>query len=258
MEERWAEGRMDQLESLAQSLASKHPAVIVAGGTSQVTKAVSLAAPKTPVVSNAGGDPVAAGFAVSLARPGGMITGITSALDEVVEKYLELLLETIPGLRRVGCRYDRSAPRTIEQVNRSAKRGVETKFAEAARPEDIEGVISRLAKERVQALIVMPSGFFPSERKRIVGLAMAQRWPVFGGQREYVEAGALLSYGTDRPAGYFRVAYYVDRILKGSKPADLPFERPTKFELFVNMKPAKTLGVTIPQSILLRADRVIE
>ena len=129
---------------------------------------------------------------------------------------------------------------------------------EASSPSEIEPTLARLAKENVQALIVLASAFFNNERHRIVKFALAQRWPTFAGQVEFAEAGALATYGADRVALFRRAAYYVDRILKGAKPGELPIEQPTKFELMVNLKTAKALGITVPQVVMVRADRVIE
>ena len=260
IEERWADGRNDRLPPFAAELAAKRPAVIVTVGAHALA-AAAKAAPKTPIVV-AAGDPLAAGLVSNLARPGGMITGVTNIVAQVSEKHLELLLDADPRLRRIGFLGDPNnpaGPALLDTARRSiAGRPVEARFEEAAGPEDIEPAMSRLGKQGAQALIVMGSPLFVTERRRIVKLALARRWPVVAGLTEWAEEGALLSYGTDRPALHRRAAWYVDRILKGAKPGDLPIEQPTKFDLVVNMKTARTLGITIPQSILVRADRVIE
>jgi putative ABC transport system substrate-binding protein len=259
IEERWADGREDRLLSLAKELAAKKPAVIVA---SSMLAAVNAAkgAPNIPIVMVVGTDPVAAGVAASLARPGGMVTGITGLTISLTEKYLELLLAAAPKLRRVGFLTDsRIGLRAlrIEAARRSvARHAVEARFAEAAGLEEIEPAISRLAKDGVQGLVVI--GSFWTERRRIVKLALAQRWPVIANNRETVEDGALLGYGIDQSANYRRAAYYVDRILKGAKPGDLPIEQPTKFELVINLKTAKALKLEIPRDLALRVDKVIE
>jgi putative ABC transport system substrate-binding protein len=261
IEERWVDGRYARLQPLAEELAAKKPAVIVAGPLS-ATIAAAKAAPKTPVVQAAAGDLVVAGLAASLARPGGMVTGLTNVSANLAEKYLELLLEASPKLRRVGFLSDPgnlNLPLLMEAVRRSiATRSVEARFAEATRPEEIEPAISRLAKEGARALVVIGSAMFRGERRRIVQLALAQRWPVVAWSREFTEEGALLSYDADASAAYRRAAYYVDRILKGAKPGDLPVEQPTKFALVINLKTAKALGLTIPQTLLLRADQIIQ
>jgi putative tryptophan/tyrosine transport system substrate-binding protein len=261
LEERWANGRIDRLQPLAEELAAKKPAVIVAASGPTIRAAV-IAAPKTPVVMATGGNPVVGGLAASLARPGGMVTGVTSIGAELGEKNLELLLAAAPKLRRVGFLWDRTIMNpglAKEAARRSvAQHAVEARFAEAARPEEIEAAISRLEKEGAQALIVLVSQAFLVERRRIIKLALTRRWPVVAGQREWADEGALLTYGVDSSTNYRRAAYYVDRILKGAKPGDLPIEQPTKFELVVNLKTAKTLGLVMPQTLLLRADQVID
>ena len=262
LEERWAEARTDRLPGLAQALSEKKPAVIVASPSNSV-RAAAKAAPNVPIVQANGGDLTVYGLAASLARPGGMITGVTNISVETNAKHLELLIAAAPSLRRVGFLVDsttrRANPAHLDAVNRACARySITPRFAEAGRPEEIEPAITRLAKDGAQALIVLTSTWFSVVRNHIVKLALAQRWPVVAGLTEYAEVGALLTYGADRLALYRRAAYYVDRILKGAKPRDLPIEQPTKFELVINLKTAKTLGLTIPQSVLLRADRVIE
>lgn len=235
--------------------------MIVVGG-SPPTLAASKAAPNTPIVMASGGDPVAAGLVASLARPGGMITGLTSLAGNITDKYLELLLVAVPQLRRVGFLVDSTvltASAHMEAARRSGSQlSVEVRFAEVARLEDIDPGIVRLTQEGIQALAIMPSTRFAADRRRILTVALAHRLPVVAQTHEYVEAGALLSYGADPSALYRRAAYYVDRILKGAKPGDLPIEQPTQFETVVNLKTAKALGLNVPQSLLLRANRVIE
>jgi putative ABC transport system substrate-binding protein len=261
IEERWAAGQYDRLRPLAEELAAKKPALIVAA-PSQSVAAAAKAAPQTPIVHATGSDPVAAGFAASLARPGGMITGLSNVATDVTEKHLELLLAAVPRLKRIGFLTDaRNVNRALlmKAAERSvAQRSVEARFAEVARPDEIEPAISRLAKEGAQALVVFASPLLNNERQRIVKLALAYRWAIIGPQREFADAGALLSYGADTSANFRRAAYYVDRILKGAKPGDLPMEQPTKLELIVNAKTAKALGLSISPEILLRADQVIE
>jgi putative ABC transport system substrate-binding protein len=260
IEERWANGRIDRLPSLAEELAARKPAIIVAALAAAVP-AAAKAAPRIPIVI-ASGDPVAQGLVKSLARPGGMVTGVSNVVADTAEKYIELLLAAAPRLKRVGILIDSNAPlRTavMEAVRRSVSQySVEARFAEVASPEEIEPAFSRLAKEGAQALIVTRGLMLRNEQRRVVNLALAQRWAVVAGQGEWAEAGALLSYSADILGNYRRAAYYVDRILKGAKPGDLPIEQPTKFELVINMKTAKALGLTIPQSLMLQADRVIE
>jgi putative ABC transport system substrate-binding protein len=261
IEERLADGRTDRLPSLAKELAAKKPALIVTV-SAQATAAAAKAAPGIPIVMASSADPVLAGFAASLARPGGMITGLSNITADVTEKYLELLLAAAPKLKRVGFLVDSNNPTRaslLKAAQRSAKQhSVDARFAEAARPEEIESALSRLAKEGAQALVVISSAFFGNERQRIVRLALERRWPVVAYTRKWTEDGALLSYGIDSRAHYRRAAYFVDRILKGTKPGDLPIEQPMTLELVINRKTAKALGLTIPQSLLISADKVIE
>jgi len=261
IEERWAGGQYDRLPALAAELAGKKPALIVAA-PSQTVAAVAKAAPHTPIVHATGSDPVAAGFAASLARPGGMITGLTNFATNVTEKHLELLLAAVPKLKRVGFLTDATNVNLalmMQAAERSvAQRAVEARFAKAARPDEIEPAIARLAKEGAQALIVFASPLFNNQRRRIVTLALANRWAVIGPSSEFADAGALLSYGADNSENFRRAAIFVDKILKGAKPGDLPMEQPTKLDLVVNTTTAKVLGLRISPEILLRADRVIE
>jgi putative ABC transport system substrate-binding protein len=260
-ETRSAKGRSDQLPVLAAELAAKKPKVIVS--TSGVTtRILAEAAPNIPIVQATGSDPVAAGHAASLARPGGMVTGLTTLPTELRDKYVELLVAIIPKLKRVGVLIDgnlRDPSRQREAARRSAAHySIEALFAQAAKAEDIEPAMSSLARQGAQALIAMPSPFLNAERQRVIKIALAQRWPLISESRRWAEEGALLSYGVDFLANFHRAAYYVDRILKGAKPGDLPIEQPMKIELAVNAKTAKALGLGIPQELLLRADRVIE
>ncbi len=263
IEERWADGRSARLQSLAEELAAKKLAVIVAAPQVSVPAAAN-AAPKTPIVMATGGDPVAAGLVKSLARPGGMITGLTNFSSSIAEKYIELLVAAAPKVKRVGVLSGPSLgvpgrAASIEAVRRSAVQySVEAHIAAVAKSEDIEPAISRLAKEGVQGLVVLLTPLLRIERRRIMKLALAQHWPVVAGVNEFAEEGALISYSGDALANYRRAAYYVDRILKGTKPEDLPIEQSTRFELIVNQKTAKALGIKIPNSILVSADKVIE
>ncbi len=261
IEERWADGRHDRLQPLAEELAARKPAAIVASPTRSVT-AAAKAAPKIPIVMVTGGDPVAAGVVASLARPGGMITGVTGISADLTEKFLELLLVAAPKLKRVGVLNDPRNPNRVkimDAVRRSAVQyAVEVRFAEATTPEEIERAVLLLKKDGVQALVVTGSVMFYVERRRIVKAALAQGWPVVAGRSEYVDEGALLSSGADRLVLYRRTAYYVDRILKGTKPGDLPIEQPMKIDLVVNAKTAKLLGLTLPPEIMVRAEKVIQ
>jgi putative ABC transport system substrate-binding protein len=262
IEARWAEGRDDRLTLLTQELVAKKPALIVATNL-QVARSVVKEAPGMPLVVLTEYDPVEGGLATSLARPGGMITGLAGFGSGLAGKYLELLLAAAPKVKRVGFLHGPPTNQALSKVLENARRSVAQysvggHFAEVRYAEDIEPATSRLAKEGVQGLVVLVTAMLAAERRRVLALAHAQRWPVISGFRAYAEIGALLSYGSDPVANNRRTAYFVDRILKGTKPGDIPFEQPTKFELIVNMKTAKALGLPIPQSIMLQATRVIE
>ena len=261
IEERWANGQYERLAPLAAELAAKHPAIFVAG-PSQPVAAAAKAAPRTPIVHATGSDPVAAGFAASLARPGGMITGLSNLATDITEKHLELLLAFVPKVRRVGFMTNArnvNLALMMKGAERSvAQRAIEARFAEAARADEIEPAMARLAKEGVQALVVFASQLFTIERRRIVTLALARRWPMIGPESEFADAGALLSYGADAVANFRRAATFVDKILKGAKPGDLPMEQPTRLDLVVNATTARALGLAIPHSIEIMATKVIE
>jgi putative ABC transport system substrate-binding protein len=260
LDELYAGGQLNRLPALAEELAAKKPALIVAT-LAPATIAAAKAAPRIPIVQTTGASPVTTGLAASFARPGGMVTGLTSLSEELSAKYLELLLAAAPKVKRVGFLADVKSPVYsihIKNAHAAIERfRTEARFAEVGNTEELDRALPRLAKEGVQALVVLPGGLFNAERQRIAQFALSQRWPVIsvGG---WAAAGALLSYSTDLPALFRRAAHYVDRILKGSKPADLPIEQPTTFELVVNLKTAKALGLTMPPEIMVQATRVIQ
>ena len=261
MEARWAGGRIERLPALAVELAAKRPAVIVVSPT-QPLVAMVKAAPQTAVIQVNASDPVTTGFAASLARPGGMVTGLSNMAGDLTEKYLELLLAAAPRIKRVGFLLDSTnlARVTLADAARRsvARLKVEARFAEAGTPDEIAPALARLAKEEVQGLILVPSPLFNVERQRLVKLANGYRWPMMSNRAEYVTEGALLAYGIDSAEQFRRAAHYVDRILKGARPGDLPIEQPTRFVLAVNLKTASALGLKLPQSILIQATQVIE
>src|SRR5262245_50495199 len=252
------------MTSLAEALAAKKPVAIVTWGL-DATRAAAKAAPATPIVAVGSGF-VETGLAKSLARPGGMVTGVNSQTTEIQTKYVELLVAAVPKLKRIGvlvANPNAPAPATgrfMEAARRSgAQHKVELRFEGAATVEEIEPALSHLDKQGVEALVVPPVPLFIAEAARIIKLSLIRRWPLIGGltlMRN--ESGTLVSYGIDVKWMFRRAASHVDRILKGTKPGDLPIEQPTKFELVVNLKTAKALGLTIPQPFLMRADRVIE
>jgi putative ABC transport system substrate-binding protein len=204
---------------------------------------------------------VSVGLAASLARPGGMVTGLVNLSVDIVEKRTELLHDIVPKVERIGYLRDPNAtsnPASIESVKRASSRlKLQALFAEAAHAEDLADAFSRLKNSGAQALVLLPSGWFTAERDRIAKLALEYRWPLIGGGT-MADAGGLASYSADRAYNYRRAAWYVDQILKGRKPGDLPIEQPSKFELAANLKTAKALGITIPPVVMVRVDRVIK
>ena len=260
IEEVHASGRYDRLPEFAQALAAKKPAVIVAV-TGPASRAAAQAAPGTPVVMLIVSDPIGGGFAKSLARPGGQFTGISNASDQTVAKFVELLTAAMPTLKRIGFLGGPAGTSSLmsDSIRRSAAQySVEVSIARANRREEIEPLLTQLAKQGMQALAIMPSPLPTVARKEILQFAAAQRWPVIAITRQWVEDGALLCYGADSESQWRRAAYFVDRILRGAKPGDLPIELPTTFDMGVNLKTAKALGITLPPEILVRATLVIE
>ena len=210
-----------------------------------------------------GGDPEGLGLVASLARPGGNVTGLSYGVGlGTLGKGLELLKETVPHIGRVAVLSNPANPahalaiRNLKVAARSVK--VQLQLVEAQSPNEIDSAFAAMARERAEALVVLPDPVLGLHRTRVQDLAARSRLPTMYGLREYPEAGGLMSYGPDPRHNFWRSATYVDKILKGAKPADLPIEQPTKFELVINLKTAKTLGLRIPQSLLLRADQVIE
>jgi putative tryptophan/tyrosine transport system substrate-binding protein len=260
LEQRHADGRVERLPALAQELAALKPAIIVAA-PSRAARAAMVAAPTTPIVL-AFGDPLSTGLVTSLARPGGLVTGLSNVSSELNLKVVELLVEARPKLQRVGFLADATSyarDANVGHVHRAAERfRFEAVIVDMAKPEDIEPAMAQLAKARVQALVILTSAWFAPHFPKIIESALVQRWPVAGTQWGISYRGGLFSFGIDSIALVRRSAHYVDRILKGAKPGDLPIEQPTTFELVLNLKTAKALGIVIPPSMRLRATRVIE
>jgi putative ABC transport system substrate-binding protein len=259
---RFAEGRFDRLPDLAAELVRLKMEVIVAGPTPPAVAAKN-AAGTIPIVMVGVGDPVGQGLIASLARPGGNVTGLSFSVgSETFGKGLELLKETVPEVRRVAILSNpanASHALAIENAKAAARSlGVWLQLLEARGPEEFDDAFASMAKERVAALLVLTDPVFFLHRARLADLATKSRLPSMHGGREYVEAGGLMSYGPSFLDLWRRAATYVDKILKGAKPADLPVEQPTKFELVINLKTAKALGLTVPQSLLIRADEVIQ
>ena len=264
IEYRYAEGKPDRYPDLAAELVRLSVDMIVVSGGSSMVRAAKNATKTIPIVMMGGGDdPVKAGLIESLAHPGGNVTGFSNLATEFGGKRLELLKEVIPKLSHVAVLYDpttRSNVFELKEVLPAAARalGLTLQPWEVQSADDIDKIFASLGKQRPNGLYVLRGPLMNINRKRIVGLALKSRLPSMYANREYVEAGGLMYYGADDADSYRRVAYYVDRILKGAKPADLPVEQPTKFELVINLKAAKQIGLIIPQSMLYRADKVIK
>jgi putative ABC transport system substrate-binding protein len=260
-ERRWARGEIKQIPGMAAELVGLNVDIIVTAGTPALV-AAHAATTTTPIVMAPGGDPVELGIVPSLARPGGNVTGVTSLTADLTAKRLELLRELLPNGSRMAVLWDPNsggARIAIRETQANADRMRLKVRAYAARtPSDLDHAFSAIAMDRAGGLDVATSPMFFTERRRIADLALKHRLPLIVGAREYAEAGALASYGTDYVDLFGRVATYVDKILKGAKPADLPIEQPTRFQLVINLKTAKALGLTIPRSLLLRADQVIQ
>jgi putative ABC transport system substrate-binding protein len=250
-----------ELGYLASELVRLKVDVVVAVVT-QASLATKNATRTIPIVMIGVADPVGSGLVTSLARPGWNITGTSSMTAEIVGKQLELLKETLPKISRVAALWNPANPnfqaiQLKEAKDAAGALGVGLQLVEARGPDEIDRTFEALARERTRALLVLNDPVFTAHRKRIADLSAKHRLAAVSGTLEYTEAGGLMAYGPSFPDIYKRAALYVDKILKGAKPADLPVERPTKFELVINLKTAKQIGLTIPPNILARADRVI-
>jgi len=260
IEYRDAEGEINRLPALAAELAALKADVIVAGGQAHALAAKQATA-VIPIVFMAVPDPVGNGLIASLARPGGNLTGLSSVQHDLVGKRLEQLNQVVPRVRKVAVLRHPTEHRLREAKEAELAGntlGLRLQFVEARGRADFERVFSEMTKAGVGALTVLGSSTFFNERSGLADVAARNRLPTMYVSRDFVEAGGLISYGPNLADSWRRAATYVDKILKGAKPADLPVEQPTKFELVINLKAAKALGLTIPQSILLRADHVIE
>jgi putative ABC transport system substrate-binding protein len=261
IEYRYAEGNVDRVPELAADLVRLKVDIIVVAGGNPIIRAAKNATKSIPIVMiDRGRDPVKAGLVESLARPRGNVTGITLLNRELGGKRLELLKEAVPKLTRVAAIYEpgrASAPelKDLQAAARALK--VTIRPWEVRNAGDFERVFAAIGKERSDGFYQVGSSLMFANHKRIAGFALKRRLPSMYTRREFVDAGGLISYGADLADSYRRVAYFVDKILKGAKAADLPVEQPTKFELVINLKTAKQIGVTIPQTVLFRATRVI-
>ena len=260
IEYRWAEGKPERLPDLAAELVRLKVDLIVTTGPT-VTRAAKEATNTIPIVMAQDSDPVKSGFVTSLARPGGNITGLSTLAAEVSGKRLELLKEIIPKLSRVAVLGISTRPgnaQSLKEVELAAGTfKVQVQYLDVLDVKKIDTAFRAATKGRAEAVLVLQSPFFNSQRKQIVDLAIKSRLPAIYPQTDYTEAGGLMYYGTNTPDLFRRAATYVDKILKGAKPADLPVEQPKKFEFIINLKAAKQIGLTIPPNVLARADKVI-
>jgi putative tryptophan/tyrosine transport system substrate-binding protein len=264
IEYRYAEGQLERFPGLAAELVALKVEVIVAPPT-PAAQAAKQATKIIPIVFAGVGDPVTSGLVTSLARPGGNVTGLSGLSPELVGKCLELLKQALPGVRRVAVLWhpggpsERSEKGMLKEAEGAARAlGMQLQIVEARGAAEFDRAFYDMTIARADALTVLPSNIFNNERRRLADLATRNRLPTVYQFREYVDAGGLMAYGANLADLNRRAATYVDKILKGAKPADMPVEQPTKFELVINLKTAKALGITIPQSVLLRADEVIE
>ena len=264
IEQRYAAGKFENLSDLAADLVRLKVSVIVTEGT-PAARAAKAATNTIPVVMGNAGDPVGTGLVASLARPGGNITGLSNLNADLVGKCLEYFTQAVPAARRFAVLWQPGAfgEHTEKEMLKAAEvaahvLGIELQFVEARGPADIDKAFSEITGARADAVAVLVSGMLLGERQRLVDLAARNRLPVIYTFRELVDAGGLMSYGTSLADLFRRAASYVDKILKGAKPADLPVEQPIKLELVINLKTAQVLGLTVPPTLLAHADQVIE
>jgi ABC-type uncharacterized transport system substrate-binding protein len=260
IEYRWAEGKSERLVEFATELARMKVDVIVANGGVPPAQAAQRATKAIPIVFSGPADPVAAGLVASLARPGGNITGPTLLSEELVGKQLELLIEVVPKMSRVAVLWNPTNAGNARQLRaaEAAAPGLRLQPVGARDSDEIEKAFVAMTRQRADGLVVLIDAILYGERERIAALAAKNRLPAVYGFSVFAESGGLMSYAASRSDLHRQTAVYVAKILKGAKPANLPVERPTKFELVINLKAAKALGLTIPPSLLQRADQVIE
>ena len=259
IEERYAEGHPERYPALIAELIRLKVDVLVAGGGTAGAQAAQRATDTIPIVFPVMGDPVAAGLVSSLARPGGNITGLSMLNTEISAKRVELLREVLPTVERVAVLRDpAAAPADLDATKAAARAlGLRLQLLSVGRPEEFPGAFQAARQAGAEALIVLASGFFNTQRRRLVDLAAQNRLIAVWEHRDFADTGGLLSYGPNLVDMNRRAAKYVDKILRGAKPAGLPVEQPTVFELVINMRTAKALGLTIPPAVLARADEVI-
>ena len=261
IEYRWAEGKPERAREMAEELVRLKVDIIVAP-TSIYVEAAKGATSTIPIIFTSHADPVGTGHVTSLARPGGQITGLATMLPEITAKGLELLKEAVPSLARVAVIWDPATPahkpglNAVEAAGQALDLRLQTLAVRSVA--EFDTAFSTMAREGADGVLVLTTPLYTAGERRLAELAITHKLPSVFGARQFVVAGGLLSFGPDRADVFRRGATYVDKILKGAKPADLPVEQPTKFELVVNLKTARVLGLTIPHSFLLRADEVIE
>jgi len=263
IENRDAEGKLERLPALATELVALKVDVIVTGGGTPTALAAKQATKTLPIVFTSATDPVTDELVASLARPGGNLTGLSNLAPELVGKCLEQIKETVPQVSLVAVLWQPGSVGGHTDMLRAAELaarplGVRLQIVEARGPAEFDRAFSDMTRARAGALAVLGSAIFNSERRRLVDLAAKHRLPTVYTSRDFVDAGGLMTYGPSLADSFRRAAAYVDKILKGTKPGDLPVEQPTKFELMINLRTARALGLTIPPSLLLRADQVIE
>jgi putative ABC transport system substrate-binding protein len=258
VEYRWADGDLDQLPALALELMKLPVDVLVTSGPDAV-RAAAQASSTIPIVAAIMPDPVALGFAASLSRPGGNVTGLANLFEVLTPKQLQIFKETLPRAERIAMLSDFDMAPAIQSATEAAARrlGIEAQVYQVRKVAEFDAAIGKAKAQHADGVHVLPSPLFNANRKRIAELATMYRLPSISEAREYVLDGGLMSYGPNFPGMYRSAARYVDRILKGARPAEMPIEQPTKFELVLNLRTARVLGLVIPQIVLLRADEAI-
>jgi putative ABC transport system substrate-binding protein len=261
IEWRWAEGKLDRLPDLAAEIVHLKVDIIVSPGPA-VTLVLKDATKTIPIVMAFDSDPVGSAFVASLARPGGNITGLATLAPEISGKRLELLKETVPRLSHLavlGTSVEPGTAQSLKETELAAGAfGVQVQYLDVLAPKDIETAFQAASKGRADAVLVLLSFVFNSHRTQVIELAAKSRLPAIYYATEWMEDGGLMTYGVSRTDSFRRAAIYVDKILKGARPEDLPVEQPTKFEFIINLKAAKRIGLTIPPNVLARADKVIK
>ncbi|MGZ3352822.1 MAG: ABC transporter substrate-binding protein [Xanthobacteraceae bacterium] len=260
-EYRFADGYLDRLPTLAAELVRLNPNVVVSSPV-PANLAIARLTSTIPIVMASGADPVGFGLVKSLSHPGGNVTGLTNFAEELASKQIDLMRELLPGLARLAALVNVANPLHVPQWRETQAAAAQAAIAlvpfELRSPDQLEEAFARFARERADALIVPPDVTFTTHRRRIANLALGARLPTIFFVRQSVEDGGLMSYGPNQVENYRRAATYVDKILKGAKPQDLPIERPTNFDLIINLTTAKALGLDVPATLLARADEVIE